>query len=363
MDRKDRVTLTQLVRSLDAQLPLIRASSSSPHPQLDYLALLRLQTTAKHARQLLEQARDEHEEESRLASTSHARPKRGSLVDLDSRLTSAEQALAHFSDPASLTRLPRPSFSDPLFSPDLDFLRPSAPPPFDFPSEPSTPAAPPPKEREKPSARRAALGLAAGQVDEEKENERPTSPVKAGDEALGTTAFGLPSSAGVRHRAGKADVVPPYLAAKRKGKEKEREREREKAESLDADDAVDEKKKDRLAAAADDLLPADSGTSATTSDLLSHHHALQSTLLDSLTSLSGALKTSTLTFSDSLAKDKEVMEKAKEQLEGNMGTMVGQQKRLKDVRGKTRGTTCWTIGLLAIVAVLWVLVFLLIKVT
>lgn len=153
--------------------------------------------------------------------------------------------------------------------------------------------------------------------------------------------------------------MPPYLAAKRKGKGKERE----KAESEDADDAVDEKKRDRVAAAADDLLPADSGTSATTSDLLSHHHALQSTLLDSLTSLSGALKTSTLTFSDSLAKDKEVMEKAKEQLEGNMGTIVGQQKRLKDVRGKTRGTTCWTIGLLAFVAVAWMLVFLLIKVT
>ncbi|BGO92387.1 hypothetical protein JCM10020v2_004051 [Rhodotorula toruloides] len=315
MERKDRVTLTQLVRSLDAQLPLIRASSSSPHPQLDYLALLRLQRTAKHARQLLEQARDEHEEESRLASTSS----------------------------------------------DLDFLRPSAPLPFGFPSEPSTPATPPPKEREKPSARRAALGVAAGQADEEKENERPVSPVKAGDEAIGSTAFGLRSAGGVRHRAAAAGAVPPYLAAKRKRKEKERE----KAESPDADDAVDEKKKDRLAAAAaaDDLLPADSGTSATTSDLLSHHHALQSTLLDSLTSLSGALKTSTLTFSDSLAKDKEVMEKAKEQLEGNMGTMVGQQKRLKDVRGKTRGTTCWTIGLLAIVAVLWVLVFLLIKVT
>ncbi|BGP63320.1 hypothetical protein NBRC10512_005072 [Rhodotorula toruloides] len=361
MERKDRVTLTQLVRSLDAQLPLIRASSSSPHPQLDYLALLRLQRTAKHARQLLEQARDEHEEESRLASTSHARPKRGSLLDLDSRLTSAEQALAHFSDPASLAQLPRPSFPDPLFSSDLDFLRPSAPLPFGFPSEPSTPATPPPKEREKPSARRAALGVAAGQADEEKENERPVSPVKAGDEAIGSTAFGLRSAGGVRHRAAAAGAVPPYLAAKRKRKEKERE----KAESPDADDAVDEKKKDRLAAAAaaDDLLPADSGTSATTSDLLSHHHALQSTLLDSLTSLSGALKTSTLTFSDSLAKDKEVMEKAKEQLEGNMGTMVGQQKRLKDVRGKTRGTTCWTIGLLAIVAVLWVLVFLLIKVT
>jgi hypothetical protein len=47
MDRKDRVTLTQLVRSLDAQLPLIRASSSSPHPQLDYLTLLRLQTVRR----------------------------------------------------------------------------------------------------------------------------------------------------------------------------------------------------------------------------------------------------------------------------------------------------------------------------
>ncbi|GEM08097.1 serine/arginine repetitive matrix 1 [Rhodotorula toruloides] len=349
MDRKDRVTLTQLVRSLDVQLPLIRDTSSFPHAKLDYLALLRLQT-------LLEQASDEHEEESRLASTSHARPKRGSLLDLDSRLSSAEQALAHLSDPASLSQLPRPFFPDPLFSSDLDFLRPSAPPPFDFPSETSTPDSPSPNERETPSIRRAALGLV-----EEKENERPALPVKAGDEAIGSTAFGLPSATGVRHRAGKAEAVPPYLAAKRKGKEKEREREKEEGDN--ATDFADEKKKDRLAAAADDLLPADSGTSATTSDLLSRHHALQSTLLDSLTSLSGALKSSTLTFSDSLAKDKEVMEKAKEQLEGNMGTMVGQQKRLKDVRGKTRGTTCWTIGLLAIVAVLWVLVFLLIKVT
>lgn len=56
MDRKDRVTLAQLVRSLDAQLPLLRASSSSPHPQLDYLALLGLQTVRASCCDVLEVA-------------------------------------------------------------------------------------------------------------------------------------------------------------------------------------------------------------------------------------------------------------------------------------------------------------------
>lgn len=56
MDRKDRVTLAQLVRSLDAQLPLLRASSSAPHPQLDYLALLGLQTVRASPCDVLEYA-------------------------------------------------------------------------------------------------------------------------------------------------------------------------------------------------------------------------------------------------------------------------------------------------------------------
>jgi hypothetical protein len=142
-------------------------------------------------------------------------------------------------------------------------------------------------------------------------------------------------------------------AAAEKAKQQESERE-----------LVDEKKKPTSRTSAiNELLPADSSSSVTSSDLLSHHHALQHSLLSDLTSLSSALKTSSQVFSDNLEKDKEVMKEAEKQLEGNEGKIKTQQVRLKGLKGKTRGTTCWTLGVLTIVAVMWILVFLLIKVT
>jgi uncharacterized protein (DUF342 family) len=113
---------------------------------------------------------------------------------------------------------------------------------------------------------------------------------------------------------------------------------------------------EKPSSAADDLLPAGSST-ATSSDLLSHHHSLQSTLLDSLTDLSSALKTSTVQFSTNLAKDKEVLERAQNKLEGNSESMEKNQGRLKTVRGKTRGTTCWTVGAVVVVVVMWIMMF------
>ena len=172
--------------------------------------------------------------------------------------------------------------------------------------------------------------------------------------------------------------VPAYLAAKRaraaaaaaaklatadseKGLADEEDELAAAAAVGDADDPDD----DAVVKKLDDLIPADSTPvgGAAGNDLLGQHHALQTSLLSSLTSLSGALKQSTLTFSDNLAKDKEVVTRAQEQLEQSESGMKKQQVRLKEVRGKSRGTTWWTLGLLAIVFMLWFLTFLLIKVT
>lgn len=164
--------------------------------------------------------------------------------------------------------------------------------------------------------------------------------------------------------------VPAYLVAKRAraAAEKKRLAELEESDDDDDDDLVIPTPA-KVAKKLDDLIPADAvpvgggGGGGSGGDLLGQHHALQTSLLSSLTSLSGALKQSTLSFSDNLAKDKEVMTRAQEQLETSEAGMKTQQARLKEVRGKSRGTTCWTLGLLAVVFVLWLLTFLLIKVT
>lgn len=173
--------------------------------------------------------------------------------------------------------------------------------------------------------------------------------------------------------------VPAYLAAKRARAAEERERKRRLvgADAGDGEEGADrvgkkgadqgDRTTDKVVKDLDDLIPADSapasGAGGGGGDLLGQHHALQTSLLSSLTSLSGALKQSTVTFSDNLAKDKEVVTRAQEQLETSETGMKTQQARLKEVRGKSRGTTCWTLGLLALVFFLWLLTFLLIKVT
>lgn len=121
-------------------------------------------------------------------------------------------------------------------------------------------------------------------------------------------------------------------------------------------------------AAADSTAPPTAVSSSTApagngSVLLDHHHALQEELISSLASMSGQLKTNALGFGDKLEKDKEVMEEAKQKLEENHEGMVKQAERLKGYSGKQKGTTCWTIAVVAGVAVAWVGVFMLIKVT
>ena len=124
-----------------------------------------------------------------------------------------------------------------------------------------------------------------------------------------------------------------------------------------------EKGKEGTVTARDELLPVGSSAPGKGADLASYHASEQASLLGALSSLSSTLKASTLEFSTLLERDKEVLQAAEGKLEGSEGAMSKEGKRLEGVRKKGRGTTCATLGILAVVAVLWVLVFLLIKVT
>ncbi|GAA5913321.1 hypothetical protein JCM8208_005208 [Rhodotorula glutinis] len=247
---------------------------------------------------------------------------------------------------------------------------------------------------------------------------RPTSTTSAAtsaDEADATPSSSVPPSPTRRTLAlapsaapGDDKPVPAYLAAKRArardkalraaadeearleeeraAEERERgereERERREREEREAGrgrlglrlrgrggkgkekETQGEKGKKGATSARDELLPVGSSTpGGAGADLASYHASEQASLLGALSSLSSTLKASTLEFSTLLERDKEVLEAAEGKLERSEGQMSKEGKRLEGVRKKGRGTTCATLGILAVVAVLWVLVFLLIKVT
>ena len=56
------------------------------------------------------------------------------------------------------------------------------------------------------------------------------------------------------------------------------------------------------------------------------------------------LKRNAIHFSESLAKDQAVVAEAQEKLEGNYDVMKKERLRVRDLRGKTGGTTCLLIS-------------------
>lgn len=66
------------------------------------------------------------------------------------------------------------------------------------------------------------------------------------------------------------------------------------------------------------------------------------------------LKRNALHFSDSLAKDKAVIEETQEKLEGNLGTMLKERLRLRDFRSKGRSTTYLVVGIVLAVLLLFI---------
>lgn len=68
-------------------------------------------------------------------------------------------------------------------------------------------------------------------------------------------------------------------------------------------------------------------------------------------------------FSDSLVKDKSVVEAMQEKLEGNFEFMKKERIRLRDFRGKSGGTTCLVITSILVVLIAFMLMVLVIRVT
>lgn len=75
------------------------------------------------------------------------------------------------------------------------------------------------------------------------------------------------------------------------------------------------------------------------------------------------LKRNAQHFSDSLDKDKTLVQSAAEVLEKNYDTMTKERVRLRDHRGKSFGTTWMVFGALLMVSVAWVVMFFVIRVT
>ncbi|KAF8965557.1 hypothetical protein BDZ97DRAFT_1811249 [Flammula alnicola] len=83
--------------------------------------------------------------------------------------------------------------------------------------------------------------------------------------------------------------------------------------------------------------------------------ALQEELSSQLEVMAQQLKRNALHFSNSLEKDKAVIEDAGLKLEGNYDVMLKERLRLRDHRGKSRSTTCLIMGVVLLVVVVFML--------
>lgn len=68
-------------------------------------------------------------------------------------------------------------------------------------------------------------------------------------------------------------------------------------------------------------------------------------------------------FSDSLARDKVVVDATQEKIEGNFDLLKKERIRLRDFRGKSGGTTCLVIMSIIIVVIAFILMVFVIRVT
>lgn len=107
----------------------------------------------------------------------------------------------------------------------------------------------------------------------------------------------------------------------------------------------------------------DSGTSDATSRFLSTSLQTQEELSAQLAQMATRLKMNSLHFTEALARDRAVMEGAEEKLEGNLSRMKTERTRLKVHSGKS-GSTTWIVMLAILtVAIAWIVMFFIIRVT
>jgi SNARE protein 1 len=100
-----------------------------------------------------------------------------------------------------------------------------------------------------------------------------------------------------------------------------------------------------------------------TPTILQNSRALQEELSEQLALMATQLRRNATHFSESLLKDKSVVETMQEKLEGNFDFMKKERIRLRDFRGKSGSTTCLVIMSILVVLVAFILIVLVIRVT
>ncbi|KAF9483103.1 hypothetical protein BDN70DRAFT_350315 [Pholiota conissans] len=83
--------------------------------------------------------------------------------------------------------------------------------------------------------------------------------------------------------------------------------------------------------------------------------AIHEQLTAQLETMAQQLKRNAIHFSNSMEKDKAVVEDAQLKLEGNYDVMQKERVRLRDHRGKSRGTTCMVVGIVLLVLLVFML--------
>lgn len=109
--------------------------------------------------------------------------------------------------------------------------------------------------------------------------------------------------------------------------------------------------------------PPSSSNITATPTILQNSRALQEELSEQLALMAAQLRRNATHFSDSLGKDKAVVEAMQEKLEGNFELLKNQRIRLRDFRGKSGGTTCLVIMSVIVVLIAFILMVFIIRVT
>jgi hypothetical protein len=97
--------------------------------------------------------------------------------------------------------------------------------------------------------------------------------------------------------------------------------------------------------------------------ILQNSRALQEDLSEQLALMATQLRRNATHFSQSLEKDKSVVEAMQEKVEGNFEFMKQARIRLRDFRGKSGGTTCLVIMSVIVVLIAFMLMVFLIRLT
>ncbi|PFH53673.1 hypothetical protein AMATHDRAFT_910 [Amanita thiersii Skay4041] len=128
-----------------------------------------------------------------------------------------------------------------------------------------------------------------------------------------------------------------------------------------------------LSSATPTLIPSNFPSSSKSSDatavttgvsrFLQNSNSLHQELSEQLAQMAVQLKRNALHFSDSLVKDKAVVEDAQQKVESNFDVMQKERIRLRDHRGKSTSTTCLVVAIILVVVLLFALMVVLIRLT